>query len=120
MICESDDALTRFVDCRYHSSVSEPMTIEEFPLEPELKEVFERARRNLLWLDEKSVELDLFNRYRGHYLAASEGELFVGTSASEVEKLAKEKHPSDTPHIRYIPQEKVNRIYAHKRPLAGL
>jgi hypothetical protein len=90
----------------------EKVAIEEIPMDSELERLFDRARSNLLWLNEKSTELDLFNRYRGRYVAASEGELFVGDSADEVERLARERHPLDVPHVRYIPEEKVNRIYA--------
>jgi hypothetical protein len=93
-------------------SMQERVAVEEIPMDTEVERLFERARSNLLWLNEKSTELDRFSRYRGRYVAASEGDLFVGDSADEVERLARERHPLDIPHLRYIPEEKVNRIYA--------
>jgi len=95
--------------------VNEPLTIEILPEDPEFTRMFERARRNLLWFNEHAIELEVFKRYRGRYVAVSGGELFVGGSPEEVERLAQEKHPDDIPHIRYIPREKVYRIYACQR-----
>lgn len=93
--------------------MNEPVIIiEEDQENPEFSRMFERAERNLDWLNEHAVELEVFKRYRGRFIAASEGELFVGDSREEVERLAREKHPADVPHIRYIPREKAYRIYA--------
>jgi hypothetical protein len=94
--------------------------IEEHPADPEWTRMTERARRNLVWFGEHAVELEVFKRYRGRFLAASEGELFVGDSREEVERLAREKHPGDVPHIHYIPREKAYRIYACRRPVVSL
>lgn len=91
------------------------LIIEEFPEEPRLAAAFERAKQNLLWLNDHAMELEVFNRYRGRFVAVSEGELFVGVSREGVERLAREKHPGDIPHVRYIPLEKTYRIYACKR-----
>lgn len=89
--------------------------IEEKPMTPELKLLFERAKKNLDWFEANCIKLDVFNCYRGKYVAVSEGELFVADTAEEVEQLAHEKHPDDLPHVRYIPREKVPRIYAYQR-----
>jgi hypothetical protein len=86
--------------------------IEEHPMTPEFKLMFEKAKKNLDWFEANCIKLDVFNRYRGKYVASSEGELFVADTAEEVRELAREKHPDDLPHIRYIPREKVPRIYA--------
>jgi hypothetical protein len=62
--------------------------------------------------NDHALELGVFKRHRGRFGAVSEGDLFVGKSREEVEALAKEKHPGDVPHIRYIRRRKVFRIYA--------
>ena len=95
--------------------MNEPLIIEVLPEDPQLTRLFERVRRNLLWFNEHAMELEVFKLYRGRYIAVSEGELFVGDSHEEVERLAREKHPEDTPHVQYIPPERVYRIYAHQR-----
>jgi hypothetical protein len=86
--------------------------IEEGPPDPESTRVFELAGQNRRWLSDHAMELQVFNLYRGRYIAASQGELFVGETPEEVEHLALAKHPEDVPHIRYIPREKAYRIYA--------
>ena len=95
--------------------MSQQFIIEEMPENPELERRFESARRNLLWFNEHAMELEVFKRYRGRFIAVAEGELFVGDSREEAERLAREKHPDDTPHIQFIPREKVYRIYACQR-----
>jgi hypothetical protein len=99
----------------YHHGMNQPLIIEEWPEDPEFDRVFELAGRNLRWFNDHAMELDVFKRYRGRFIAVSEGELFVGDSREEVERLAREKHPDDVPHIRYIPREKAYRIYAYQR-----
>ena len=94
--------------------------IEEHPLDPEWTRMAERARQNLIWFDEHVMELEVFKRFRGRYVAASEGELFVANSPEEIDRLVREKHPDDVPHVRYIPREKAYRIYACRRAMAPL
>ena len=89
--------------------------IEEGPPDPESTRVFELAGRNRRWFNDHAMELEVFQLYRGRYLAVSEGELFVGDSAEEVEELALEKHPEDVAHVLYIPRERAYRIYAYRR-----
>jgi hypothetical protein len=86
--------------------------IEEHPMPPELGRLFEQARRNLLWFNENVERLEVYKRYRGKYVAAAGGELFVADTAEDVRRLAHEKYPDDMPHVRYIPREKRYRIYA--------
>jgi Family of unknown function (DUF5678) len=86
--------------------------IEEHPMPPELGRLFEQARRNLLWFNENVERLEVYKRYRGKYVAAAGGELFVADTAEGVEQLAHDKYPDDMPHVRYIPREKRYRIYA--------
>jgi hypothetical protein len=92
--------------------MNEPLIIEEQPMDPELERLFEQTERNLLWFNEYAMEREVFKLYRGRFIAVSGGELFVGDSHQEVERLAREKHPGDHPHIRYIPRVKADRIYA--------
>jgi hypothetical protein len=88
--------------------------IEEGPLDPESTRIFELAGRNRRWLNDHAMELRVFELYRGRCLAASKGQLFVGDSPEEVERLALEKHPEDVPHILYVPREKAYRIYTYR------
>ena len=92
--------------------MSRPLIIQDEPLTPELARAFEKARRNVLWFNEHVEELEVYKLYRGKYVASAGGELFVADTAEQVERLAHEKHPDDTPHVRYIPREKRYRIYA--------
>jgi|GEM_PF-1675731 len=96
--------------------MDKPVIIEEQPMTPELARLFEQARRNLLWFNEHVEELEVYQRYRGRYVAAAGGELFVAETPQEVERLAREKHPDELPHVRYIPQKKLSRIYVYDYP----
>ncbi len=96
------------------------VVIEEREMPLELGRLFEQARRNLLWFNENAKRLDVFNRYRGRYVAAAGGELFVGDSRAEVERLARAKYPDEAPHIRRIPAEKRAWIYADQRRMGAL
>jgi len=99
--------------------MSQQVIIEEHEMTPEMARLFEQAERNMDWLSEHANELELFTRHRGRYVAASSGELFVGDSGEEVRRLAREKHPDEMPHVRYIFREKRSRIYACKRIVAA-
>src|SRR5262245_39175497 len=109
-------ALTDFGRPTYSFSmnivVNNPVVIEELPYDPELDRLFEQAHRNLMWFNEHAKELGVFKLYRGRYVAAAGGELFVAETPEEVERLAREKYPDELPHVRYIPREKLYRIYA--------
>jgi len=78
----------------------------------EMARIFEQARRNLFWFSANAEKLGVYERYRGRYVAAAGGELFVAETPEEVERLAHEKYPEEMPHVRYIPREKRSRIYA--------
>jgi hypothetical protein len=77
------------------------VTIEEPPMTPEFKLMFDKARKNLDWFEANCIKLDVFNRYRGKYVASSEGELFVTDTAEKLERMVKEKDPDDLPHVHY-------------------
>ena len=92
--------------------MSSPVIIQEQEMTPELARVFEQGRRNLFWFSENAELLGVYEKYRGRYVAAAGGELFVADTPEEARRLAEEKHPDDTPHVRYIFSEKRSRIYA--------
>ena len=100
--------------------MDQQVIVEELAEDPQFTRMFRMARCNMLWFDEHATELGVFKLYRGRFVAASAGELFVGDSREEVERLARQKHPDDVPHIRYIPREKVYRIYACQRSVASV
>lgn len=109
------------LDCSdYHAYMDAQFIIEEHPADPEWTRIVALAERNLLWFDEHAIELEVFSRYRGRYVAASGGELFVADTPEEIDRLTHEKHPDDVPHVRYIPREKAYRIYACQRAMASL
>lgn len=87
--------------------------IEEHEMPPELGRLFEQSLRNLRWFNDHAEDLEVFKLYRGRFVAASGGELFVADSRAEADRLAHEKHPDETPHIHFIPRKKLSRIYAY-------
>jgi len=95
--------------------MSNQLIIEEEPMTPELARAFESARRNVLWFNDHVDELEVYKRYRGRWVASSGGELFVADTPEEVRRLAREKHPEELEHVRYIQREKLSRIYACQR-----
>lgn len=99
----------------YYRDMSKPLIIEEEEMTPEWAHAFESARRNVMWFNDHVVELEVYKRYRGKYVAASGGELFVANTPEEVRRLAREKHPDELEHVRYIQREKMSRIYAFQR-----
>jgi Family of unknown function (DUF5678) len=110
----------QFVRRIYHQGMNQQVTIEEPEMTPEMARLFEQAERNMVWLSEHAEELEIFKRYRGRYVAAAGGELFVADTPEEVERLAREKHPDEMPHVRYIFREKRSRIYACQRKMDAL
>ncbi|PYT02916.1 MAG: hypothetical protein DMF60_19950 [Acidobacteria bacterium] len=95
--------------------MSEPLIIEEGPMPPDLALAFEKSRRNRQWFNEHVTELKVYERYRGRYVAAAKGELFVADTPEEIRRLVSEKYPEEVPHVRYIPRKKLSRIYACQR-----
>ena len=82
--------------------MNEPIIIEDQPMPAEMANLFEKAKRNRLWLNEHLEELEIYKRYRGCFVGAAGGELFVADTPEQIEQLVKEKYPDDIPHIRYI------------------
>jgi hypothetical protein len=79
----------------------------------------EKFDRNIDWLQAHASEV--YTRHRGRFICVAGQELFVADSVAEVLALARAAHPDDDGEcVRYIPKQKLDRIYAHRRPLAGL
>ena len=95
--------------------MSKPLIIEDEPTTPELARAFENARRNLEWFDAHVEELEVYKRYRGRYVAAAGGELFVADTPQEIDRLVGEKYPHELAHVQYIQREKLDRIYVCQR-----
>jgi hypothetical protein len=73
-----------------------------------------RADRNAAWLQAHAAEI--YPRYRGKFVCVAGEELFVADTPSEVLVLARTAHPEDNAFfLRYIPRDKVARIYAGQR-----
>jgi hypothetical protein len=74
----------------------------------------ERFDRNAAWLQAHVPEI--YSCYRGRYVCVAGEELFVADTLEVVSALAAAAHPEDDgSFIRYIPREKMARIYAAER-----
>ncbi|GMR24462.1 MAG: hypothetical protein BMS9Abin37_3010 [Acidobacteriota bacterium] len=70
-----------------------------------------RFDRNTAWLQANLVEV--YPKHRGKVICVAGEELFVGDTATEAIALAKSAHPDDDGFFtRYIPKERLPRIYA--------
>src|SRR5262245_26477044 len=70
--------------------------------------------RNSAWLQAHVAEV--YTRYRGKCICVAGEELFVADTPREVIALADAAHPEDNGKLfRYIPTEKVARVYADQR-----
>jgi hypothetical protein len=79
----------------------------------------ERAARNSNWLQAHVREI--YSQHRGKFICVAGEELFVADDAQQVVALALAAHPDEEGLlIRYIPKEKIDRIYDTSRPLASL
>jgi hypothetical protein len=105
----------RLHPANYDSVMSKPVIIEELPRDPEFERAFAKAERNREWFSQHAKELGVFQKYRGRYVAAAGGELFVADTAEKIGRLVRDKYPDEVPHVRYILREKCDRIYAYQR-----
>ena len=72
----------------------------------------ERFDRNSAWLQAHIAEI--YARYRGKCICIAGEELFVADTPEEALALATAAHPEDDGRfLRYIPREKLDRIYVH-------
>ena|SRR5687767_4119916 len=73
----------------------------------------QRFDRNAAWLQAHAKEV---YRHRGKFFCIAGEELFVADTVEEVLAQARAAHPEDDGlFFRYIPREKVSRIYAGQR-----
>jgi len=80
---------------------------------------WEQADRNSAWLQAHVPEI--YSQHRGKCICVAGEELFVADTPEEVFARAKAAHPEDEGVLsRYIPKEKVPRIYASSRTMASL
>ncbi len=79
----------------------------------------ERFRRNFEWFNTRAAEI--YRSCRGKCLCISGQELFVADTPEKVLASAKAAHPEDDGRFtRYIPKERLERIYANQRNLGIL
>jgi hypothetical protein len=72
----------------------------------------ERFRRNWAWFEAHAAEV--YAAHRGKCVCVAGEQLFVADTPEEVLALAGAAHPEDDGRFtRYIPREKMDRIYAH-------
>ncbi len=93
-----------------------PLVVMEEVTDPEelAKAHAQRKRfdRNSAWLQAHIAEV--YSRYRGKCICVAGEEVFAADTPEEALRLATEAYPQDTGRfLRYIPCEKVARIYAH-------
>jgi hypothetical protein len=92
----------------------EPLVMEEVTDPGELARArvqWERFDRNAAWLQAHAS--DVYPRNRGRHVCIAGQELFAADTAEAAVALARAAHPDDDGFIlRYIPREKVARIYA--------
>ncbi len=75
-----------------------------------------RFRKNSDWLQAHVPEV--YAQHRGKCICVAAQELFVADEAPEVVAMARKAHPDDDGLLfRYIPREKMERIYAYSRQL---
>ncbi|CAN5464686.1 hypothetical protein BH20ACI3_BH20ACI3_35180 [soil metagenome] len=68
--------------------MNQQVTIKEQEMPAEMARIFEQGRRNLIWFSENAEKFEVYKRYRGRYVAAAGGELFVADTPEEVRHLA--------------------------------
>ena len=79
----------------------------------------ERVRQNADWLQAHVPQV--YAQHRGKCVCVAGQELFVADTAPEVVAMARKAHPEDDGLLlRYIPRERMERIYAHSRTLDSL
>lgn len=101
---------------------SEPikMRIETDPVvTAKYREQMARFDKNSDWLQAHIPEV--YNRHRGKCICVAGQELFVADTGPEAVALANKAHPEDDGWLlRYIPKEKMERVYGYFRTVASL
>lgn len=92
-----------------------PLVMEEVTDPQELAKARaqrQRFDRNSAWLQAHATEV--YRSHRGKCVCIAGEELFVADTPEQSLALAKAAHPEDDgSFLRYIPREKMDRIYAH-------
>ena len=96
----------------YYRVMSKTLIIEEEEMTPEFARAWESATRNRMWFNDHVIELEVYKRYCGKYVASAAGELLVADTPEEIDRLLRENYPDEVAHVRYIQREKLDRIYA--------
>ena len=79
----------------------------------------EQFRKNSDWLEAHIGEV--YSKHRGKCICVAGQELFVADTGPEVVELARKAHPEDKGRLmRYIPLERLERIYAHCRSVENV
>jgi hypothetical protein len=72
----------------------------------------ERFRKNSDWFQAHVPQV--YALHRGKFICVAGQELFVADAPSDVVAMARKAHPEDDGVLfRYVPREKMERIYAH-------
>jgi hypothetical protein len=72
----------------------------------------ERGRKNSDWLQAHVPQI--YAQHRGKCICVAGQELFVADTAPEAVAMARKAHPDDDGFLlRFIPRERMERIYAH-------
>lgn len=91
-----------------------PLVMEEVTDPEELAKARaqrERFDRNSAWLQAHATEV--YRHHRGKCICVAGEELFVADTPEQALALATAAHPEDDGRfLRYIPREKIDRIYA--------
>jgi hypothetical protein len=102
---------------RQNSRMAKSVVIEEVTDPAEIaaaRAQRERSDRNAAFLEAHAKEVN--SRYRGKVICVAGEELFVADTPEEATALAKAAHPEDDgSFMRYIPREKLARVYAYQR-----
>ena len=82
------------------------------------RELQRQFEANVAWLETHAAEV---YAHRGQHICIAGRELFVADSLDGVLAQAAAAHPEDLgSYVRYIPREKVPRVYARQRHVAHL
>ena len=94
----------------------QPLTMSEVADPVELHDARarrERSERNLGWLRAHADEV--YARHRGRHICIAGEELFAASSAEAALRMGRAAHPEDDGfYLRFIPYEKVPRVYGHR------
>jgi hypothetical protein len=101
-------------------AVRSPQLVMTEVTEPEenarIKAQRERFRKNSDWFQGHVPQV--YAQHRGRFICVAGQELFVADTAPQVVATARKAHPEDDGLLlRYIPREKMERVYAHSRAL---